>query len=255
MSDSVFDADAGYRRADDIEQYELRDSLAKLALFSDDVFLTMQAANLSLIDEQLVVLEYEVLRELIELERTPPSTFYLSALTQMWIFSAYEILRTWRQRAKEVVKWAENGGLETKLEVLEQDLGYLHIGKQFRAKQIRKVIDDMSFVDRLKNDLRRIHVLFARIEALRVCIAKHEVAGCPNSVAYSPGYARICYECGSLRYELANNNYVYDYISRRDIADEMRNLWSDDKLMTDEEVAQFDDFIGGRAALNLKNTT
>jgi hypothetical protein len=68
----------------------------------DDLFLSMQGQNVMLVDLYLRDLERDLLRELIEIERTPlPATLIVSALSQMWIFAVYELLRTWRQRVKD----------------------------------------------------------------------------------------------------------------------------------------------------------
>jgi hypothetical protein len=76
--------------------------LWKLPLF-DDLFLSMQGQNVILVDLYLRDLERDLLRELIEIERTPfPATLIVSALSQMWIFAVYELLRTWRQRVKDL---------------------------------------------------------------------------------------------------------------------------------------------------------
>ena len=69
-----------------------------LPLF-EDLFLNMQGQNVMLVDFYLHDLERDLLREYVEIERTPfPVTLIVSALNQMWIFALYELLRTWRQR-------------------------------------------------------------------------------------------------------------------------------------------------------------
>jgi hypothetical protein len=193
----------------------------------DDMFLRMQVFNLRIVDQFLTGLEYDVLRKLDEGEHTPlPEAAFLGAQSQMWIFAAYEIVRTRRQRAKEIIKWSETGGLEPKLKELENDLGYPHVRKQLRAEQIKSVIADPSMVERIRRDLKLTHMVFAQIEALRISMAKHEVAGRRNSVALRPGYGRINQWCGSLDYELENGAYSMGYVSRRDIADGIRALLS-----------------------------
>jgi hypothetical protein len=65
-----------------------------LPLF-DDLFLSMQGQNVMLVDFYLRDLERDLLRELVEIERTPfPATLIVSALSQMWIFVVYELLPT-----------------------------------------------------------------------------------------------------------------------------------------------------------------
>lgn len=41
-------------------------------------------------------------------EKTPlPRALFVSALSQLWIFGVYELLRTWRQRCKDVFLFSE----------------------------------------------------------------------------------------------------------------------------------------------------
>ena len=55
----------------------------------------MQGQNIMLVDFHLRDLETQLLHDLIDQERTPiPDTLFVSALGQMWVFAAYELLRT-----------------------------------------------------------------------------------------------------------------------------------------------------------------
>src|SRR5258707_6552534 len=93
-----------YQRAEDIDPAELLAGLNRLELFADDANLHMQAFNLSVIDEFATKLEYELVAKLFEQESTPlPEASFLLAQSQMWIFAAYELTRTWRQNAKNVI--------------------------------------------------------------------------------------------------------------------------------------------------------
>src|SRR5688500_9927863 len=88
-------------------QAELHNVLRELPLL-DEVFLGMQALNIHLVDGYLEQLEAELLQEYIERERTPTeSALFVSALSQMWVFATYELLRTWRQRVRDVLRWAD----------------------------------------------------------------------------------------------------------------------------------------------------
>ncbi len=249
MSDDDFTDEGNdgppYRRPEEIGQSELTTALRQLHLF-DEPYLRMQGFNLEIVDRFIMGLEYDVLEKLVREEGTPvPDGLFLSAQSQMWIFAAYELLRTWRQRAKDVIKWAENGGLEAKLRVYEKDVGYQHFGRQIRAGQIQRVLADPSIVEGLKRDLKRTHILFAQIEAIRISIAKHEVRERRNSVALMPGYGRINSYCGSLDFELENGAYSMGNISRRDIADGIRALANGDPPPADEEIDRFDAFMRG----------
>jgi hypothetical protein len=157
----------------------------------------------------------------------------------------YETLRTWRERAKEIIKWAENGGLEAKLSSYEKDIGYRHFGRMVRAEQIRRVLKEPAKVDRMKTDLRRTHMLFAKIEAVRVALAKHEVRGRAKAAALMPGYGRINEWCGSVEYEMANEAYSMGTLSRRDIADGIRAFAANKEAPSEAEIEEFETFMRG----------
>ena len=56
-------------------------------------------------DVYLRDVETGVRNEYYKLERTPgQSMMFLSVISQMWIFSVYELLRTWRQAVREIKK-------------------------------------------------------------------------------------------------------------------------------------------------------
>jgi hypothetical protein len=66
----------------------------------------MQALSLDVIDEFLERQEAQLLSQYMEEERTPlPTVLFVSALSQMWIFALYEFLRTWRERAENILRW------------------------------------------------------------------------------------------------------------------------------------------------------
>ena len=169
---------------------------------------------------------------------------FLNAQSQMWIFAAYEVMRTWRQRAKDVIKWHANGGIQLKLAVLEENQGYRHPGNDSRAAMLRDVLDDPALVDGLRDDLKRTHILFTRMEYLRVSLAKHEVSGKAKMLALAPGYGRINSWCGALDYELNSGRYILGCINRRDIADSLRAIPSQ-PVPSDEELESFDTFMKG----------
>lgn len=206
----------------------------------------MQAFNLGVVDQFITTLEYQVLEKLSIEEQTPvPEASFLSAQSQMWIFAAYELMRTWRQRVRDMIKWYENGGLTAKLAQLEKDDGYRHFGRQIRATQIKTILSNPGLVDALRRDMKRTHIPFRRLEAIRISLAKHEVSKKSGSVALYPGYGRINSWCGSLDYDLENGQYSMGTINRRDIADEIRALAANDSVPSDDDIASFDEFMRG----------
>ena len=108
----------------EIDPSAINKALCSLTLLGDDLYLRMQAMNLGVVDPFIADLEARLLRKQIDEERTPlPDALFVPAQSQMWIFAAYELLRTWRQRVADMIKWHENSGLEIKLRALEEDLG------------------------------------------------------------------------------------------------------------------------------------
>jgi hypothetical protein len=200
----------------------------------------MQTLNLSIVDQFLMGLEYDTLQKLNDQESTPTEATFLSAMSQMWIFAAYELLRTWRQRAKEVLKLVQSGGLAQKVEALERSAGKFHVALQFR-----RALNDPNIGGKISDDLRAIHIPMSRLEHLRIALAKHEVRGQKNSIAFHPGYGRINMWCGSLDYEIVSGNVVLDVVSRRDVADALRGTADHSSLPSEEHLKSFDTYMKG----------
>jgi hypothetical protein len=236
-----------YRAPEEINVNELLGALKTLHLLNGDPYLGMQAFNVSIVDKFIMDLEYDVLRKLDNEETTPmPEMTFLSAQSQMWIFAVYELLRTWRERARDAVQLFEHGGLRNKIDALEQKRDYVHVGREIRAIQLREILQDSTIIEKIMDDLRITHIPFARIESVRITLAKHEIRGRDKSIAYAPGYGRINRWCGSLEYERESGvGVIIDAISRRDIAEELRKISDRTNPPTDEELASFDIFMKG----------
>lgn len=238
-----------YANIDTIQGSEIPAALNQLALFDGDPYLRMQAYNLAIVDTFLNQLEQNVMCRLFDEERTPiDDAMFLSAQSQMWIFAAYEVMRTWRQRVKDVLKLHVNGGLQQKIASLEKEEGFLHYGKLHRADMLKEVIERPQIIDQIDADLKKTHVMFKWMEALRIMLAKHEVSGKANSIAMSPGYGRINRWCGSLDYELNNGKYIMGNTNRRDIANSIRAISLMEEVPTAENLASFDAFMKGPAS-------
>lgn len=204
MADDDYEEGAlPYGSASSIEAGSLREALCGLSLLGDDPFLSGQAFNLAIVDEWLTQIEEELFGQMFREDRTPmPEAVFVSAQSQMWIFAAYELLRTWRQRAEDLRKLASNGGLELKLAALRKDVGFVHFGREVRAGQIENVLEEPGRIEAISDDLKRTYIPFTRLEAIRVSLAKHEVRKRHNPVALHPGYGRINQWCGALDYEI-----------------------------------------------------
>lgn len=243
-AESYSDLAPDYRDPDSINWFEITVALEGLHLLGSDPFLVMQANNLAIVDQFIMDLETDLLSTYIREDRTPmDQAMFLSAQSQMWIFAAYELMRTWRQRAKDTVKLHRSGGLRLKAEALEKEEGFLHVGRQLRAKELRDIIANPSLIDILDEDLRRTHIPFTRMEFIRVTLAKHEVSGKAKAIAYAPGYGRINMLCGALEYQMTTGPVVFGNISRRDIADEIRALADRSQIPTSEVLKEFDEFM------------
>ncbi|WAH58863.1 hypothetical protein LZ023_04605 [Pseudomonas silvicola] len=99
MIDDDYGCEQDYRPAylapDLIPQHALSGALRSLTLFGTDRNLVSQAMNLTIVDEFIMGLEYKYLRAKFNETSTPYDSVFLAAQSQMWIFSAYEVMRTW----------------------------------------------------------------------------------------------------------------------------------------------------------------
>lgn len=235
-----------FRGPKKIEATELSHALGSLHLLGDGPFLRMQAFNLSLVDHFIMGLELQLHRARFNEEKgLAGDTAFLSAQTQMWIFAVYELLRTWRARAKDIVKLAKNGGLQLKVDALARKLRFEHPARQMRPDQLRRIIKSPALLDDIARALRRTHILFSQLEHVRVALAKHEIGGKKNSIAHAPGLALFNRWNGSLEYEIGYEGTILGTLSRRDIAESLRALADASNPPSEEDLASFDEFMKG----------
>lgn len=229
-----------YRDVSEIGTSEIYDALTSLAGFAGNPYLAMQASQLCLVDNSLNALEQEVMRHQFDDEPPRGKIALLGALSPMWIYAAYELQRTWRQRCEEVIKLAENAGIDLKATHLERDLGYRHYDRELRAQQLRDAKSRPELVEQMRLDLRRTEMGFTTLEFIRVALAKHEVSkkGAKKPIAFAPGLARINRWCGSMEYELSNGGAIISYVTRRDIAETIRFI-PEAESPSDEDLAGF----------------
>jgi hypothetical protein len=220
------------------DRVTISDALRSLPMLGEDFYLQMQALNLGVVDDFLVDLESELLREYMELEKTPvPSAVFVSALSQLWIFGVYELLRTWRQRVREVLHFveklnmlgpsAQEAQIATQREKLQRTSPYPDGIDDLRWSFFEQAINDKDFLRRLQVAVDSSELVFRRIEALRIHLAKHEVPKAKGSSAMAPGYGRIDMVNGSIYYQVLLRGNEVDIISRRDIAESCRSLTRD----------------------------
>ncbi len=211
-----------YPVPEDIDFSRMHVVFRKLVLF-DDMFLNMQAMNVAIVDTFVTDQEYALLREYFEIERTPTQqAMFVSALSQMWIFALYELLRTWRSRIRSLTRWRESGAIPEMLRRLE---GNDHnLGALMKSRHLERTRDDQGFVARMTAHLEAMEHVFRMTEAIRVNLAKHEVQGRPNSVVRAPGYGRINGHCGALDFDLDTGDNSHQFVNRRDIAEALRRV-------------------------------
>ena len=216
-----------FRAVAEIGQTELYDGLCGMAGLAENPFLAMQAQQLCLVDNVLMGMEQAVLGEMMADARPSGQRALLAALSPMWIYAAYELLRTWRQRAIEVVRLAENGGIDMRARHLEQKHGYTHYDRELRARQLRDAKDDPELVQRMRDDLARTEIGFTMLECIRVALAKHEEASSNKKkkpIAFAPGLALINRDCGSMEYEVSVGGAIIQYETRRGLAETLRQF-------------------------------
>jgi hypothetical protein len=208
-------------------------SLRKLPLFDEDLYLGMQATNLHIVDNILRDMESQLLALYIEKERTPlPQAIVVSAFSQLWVFGLYEILRTWRTRGERILEFAtslEGVSGETRQRLIEEKKQKVQRAGEYAARLVdrwsafERATRDARFRQRLQTAIDGSEILFRRIGALRMSLAKHEV---PQSGGYAlaPGYGRIHMLNGSIYWQVLLGDKEVDMISRRELADECERL-------------------------------
>jgi hypothetical protein len=214
-----------YQPYDKIEFWKAHHLFQSLVLF-DDMFLNMQAMNIAIVDDFITECEYGLLREYIEIEKTPMDTaIFVSAQSQMWIFALYELLRTWRSRISSLIKWKDSGAIETMLKKVKED--ELNLAALMRQRHLKQLRDDPEFETQLKADRDAVEPIFRMTEAIRINLAKHEVPKKGNLIPRAPGYGRINMGCGALDFEIQLSHDEFEFLNRRDIADSIRKLYSE----------------------------
>ncbi len=248
MTDDDYRFERDYRPRylipDLIPQLALGEALRSLALFDTDRNLVNQAMNLTIVDEFIMGLEYEYLRAKFNETSTPYDSVFLAAQSQMWIFSAYEVMRTWIQKAKGYVKTANNSGLQLKLADLKRDRGYTNFTALQKANEIQALLNDPLMLEKLRDDLARTHFLFIQVETIRVALAKHEVRKREGAMMAGGLVGHMNRECGSLSYDMNAGMVSTAEISRRDIADGIRSI-PDLTVPTADEVKSYELFMRG----------
>jgi len=246
-----YDEEIPYQSPEEIGQMEIYSALNSLVFFAGNLDLGNQAMNLTIVDEFIMDLEYKYLRSKFDETNTPYQPIFLSAQSQMWIFSAYELMRTWREKIGKYIKAAANGGLPLKLKELEKPLGYENYTIQKRIDEVSLLIDNPELIETMMDDLKRTQMLFTQMELLRMSLAKHQMRKRPNAAVLTPTVGYMNRWCGSLEYQINSGQVIICNLSRRDIADGIRAI----PVMTvpsDEDLNSFENAMRGLGDDELK---
>jgi len=223
----------------DKELVSLMDALQSLPLLAANLYLRMQAFNLDIVDQLLREMEGQMLSEYYKQEGTPVATAtVVSALSQLWVFGLYELLRTWRQRAREVIRFgkavAELPAQDRERRISEQkETVRLASADPDRAdpahsRAFEDAARDKGFRDALQLALDRSELPFRKLESVRVHLAKHEIPNAKGSYGMDPGYSRIDEISQSICWQVPLGNMEVEIISRGSLATACRKLATDE---------------------------
>ena len=198
--------------------------MKKLPFFKDDLYLGMQAMNVGVVDSVVTEQEYALLRKWFEIDRTPVElAVAVSALSQMWIYGLYEVLRMWRDRRYQFEKLRQNGGIDPKLESMTDDEPF-NLTIEVWKRQLLRYKEDSAYRAKIDEVWTRLEPVYRMTELFRMNLAKHCAPGKDGVVPRAPGYGRINRWCGAMDYELVDKDGYYSFLNRRNIADALRDV-------------------------------
>jgi hypothetical protein len=194
----------------------------------DDVWLGMQAQHIAAVELGIIrPLELHTARKLFNEEGAADLLLALNGVSQMWLFSLYEFLRTWRQRATQLLQLAEQYGrtkstkqkafLTKTLADAKGKEKHIYSGLSFYSHHISKIAD-ANFVASIKDYYEKTDGYFSFIEELRMNLAKHEIPKKRGMVAEMPGYARIDIVKGTLYWQFIGTDGGLQKLDRREAA-------------------------------------
>ncbi|MFL5898624.1 MAG: hypothetical protein ACJ76D_09210 [Solirubrobacterales bacterium] len=216
------DETEGYADPSQIDFSTLTMRWRELAFWEDDLFLGMQGMNIGITDAVITPWEYDLLKEYIEIERTPgESAMTVSAFSQMWIFAVYEVMRLWRDRVYNCRKWYQTGGLNQVVANLGSD-DELNVLKNIRRRQVERYRDEEDFRKKVDVDWAAFDPVYRMVELLRMNLAKHAAPGKDAIIPRAPGYGRINMFCGAMGFEVIDKDGGFYFLNRRDVADALR---------------------------------
>jgi hypothetical protein len=198
----------------------------------DDLWLGMQAQNIAIVDRIVRHFEQTALEEFYRNDRFSIDDLYpLSAMSQVWVFALYEFLRTWLQRASKLIGYAERltalktdeertAYMKTIEEEAQEKAKHVKLAPVFYYEHVARVGDE-KFIKSIRDYRESIKQLFRDVEAIRMPLAKHEIAGTkgPKFMAEAPGYGRVDTFTGSMYWQIVLTDGTVDVINRHSLAD------------------------------------
>lgn len=216
--------DVPYESWDKLDFSIITMGMKNLPFFKDDLYLGMQAMNVGIVDSVITEQEYALLREWFRIERTPTElAMAVSALSQMWVYGLYEVLRMWRDRRYQFEKLRQSGGIDPKIENMPDDEP-LNLTLEVRKRQLLRYRDDVAYRTEIENTWARIEPAYRMTELFRMNLAKHCAPGKDGVVPPAPGYGRINHWCGAMDYELVEKDGYFSVLNRRNLADALRAI-------------------------------
>jgi hypothetical protein len=236
------DEDSGWVTQDPSERLL---SILHLPLF-DDLFLGMQARNIAAVDAHLRAMEREAHAEYLRTDRLPlPQVMLVSAISQMWVFAAYELLRTWRQWVTELLRYFTELEQATSSEARAATFQRRNTTRKDRKSgsvdassfedSFERIETDSAFAASLREARDTIESAYRRFESLRVTLAKHEVPKGRGVRAFAPGYARMDMMTGGLYWIVEDKAGNSDLIRRHELAEELASAAETYLTHTSEE--------------------
>jgi hypothetical protein len=204
---------------------------------TDDVYLGMQAQNIAIIDMTMLrPLEEMALNEFFsDADRvSAPTLSKLSALSQMWVFALYEYLRTWRQRARTLIRFEDELAKRRTDEERAAYMNEITDGIKAKARLVKLApvfyldhvgkVGDKEFMNTIRKYKEETEPLFREVEAIRMPLAKHEIAGNEKLLAEAPGFGGVSKLTGSMYWQIPLSENEVTIIERRTLADKFLNM-------------------------------
>ena len=236
-----------YVPAEELDGTEIHSALSSLALFNNPN-LAIQSKKLGIVDRFITELELTVLAQLNECgEASAHEVAVLGAQSRMWLMATYELMRTWRGWATEFVELHRCGALTSELKLVEAP----NPRNELPAWMVQNMQADPSAVLRLRDDLKRTHIAYTCLKYLCFAVADQGPVEQREAKGLGVNYVGINEWCGALDYKVTTSGCTLSRINRRDIAEDIRAI-ADGPVPTDDQLANFDDFVRGRPLCELR---